>query len=166
MQKNKRLIRLRVWLCHAFLPASHRPVPLPVLLCLTCRITCLTCPGVGHFCNLFFISATRAFFGVMALSDHKYSFQKLVWGFFVPAGSKSLRQQNAIFWTNWFLQPGITKQNSEKIHMCWFTSGSSRFLGGGGGAPGRTSPTPSYPQIRVSPRILATLFWKCTKIQK
>ena len=33
---------------------------------------------VGHFCNLFFISAPRAFFGVMALSDHKYRFQKLI----------------------------------------------------------------------------------------
>ena len=41
---------------------------------------------------------------------------------------------------------------------------------GGGGAPGRTSTTPNlgptYPQIRVSPRISTTLFRKCTKIQK
>ena len=29
---------------------------------------------VGHFCNLFFISAPQAFFGVMALSDHNHRF--------------------------------------------------------------------------------------------
>ena len=39
---------------------------------------------------------------------------------------------------------------------------AGRFLGVGG-ATGRSSPNPTYPQIGVSPRISATLFWKWPK---
>ena len=49
-------------------PRQVHVLPAPLL-----RLLCCMCSRVGHFCN-FFIPAPRVFFGVMALSDHKYSF--------------------------------------------------------------------------------------------